>query len=171
MMARRRVMMQGTQLYLNPLTGQYYPAILDFTPESNATGQNNLSYRWIRCENLREATIRGYRLVGLTGDGANAFSYCNNLQRLIITDGCTNGDGYIARNCPYLEYIQIGSIGHAAHRLYASAFQGSGGSAPSKTLVVYVTDDETIPVSGAPWGYTGATVIYRSATTGEIRTE
>ena len=164
---RRMLTKTGETLYFNPVTGQYYPRILDFTP--TATYSGTLSNRWARCTYLEEATIKNATSIGRANWGNEPFEKCTNLKKLIITHGCSDGNTYIATGCPKLEYIQIGSIGHVNHKLYGSSFSGSGASAANKTLTVYVTDTETIPVSGAPWGFTGATVIYRSSTTGEIR--
>lgn len=169
---RRSMIIQqsnGETLFLNPYTGQYYPRILDFTPASDSENKGYMTGRWDSCDKLQEATIRGYTRLGRKGDGAKAFSNCKNLRKLVITHGCQSGDTYLANNCPKLQEIQIGSVGHVGHTLYSNSFSSSGTQATDKTLTVYVTDTETIPVSGAPWGFTGANVIYRSSTTGEIR--
>ena len=170
-MDRRRALLgpKGEKLYFNEYTGAYYPKVVDFTPKSNSINNALMGGRYIWCSELEEVTIRGYTLIGRNGDGGGPFSNCSKLKKLIITYGCTAGNTVIAKNCPLLQEIQIGSVGHVGYTLYSGSFSNCGGSAPSKTMTIYVADTTTIPLSGAPWGYSGATVIYRSSTTGEIR--
>ena len=67
----------------------------------------------------------------------------------------------------HLKTIQFGSIGYPVEKIQYSL--GSTNNQPT-TIIIYVADDVTLPLSGAPWGFAGATIIYRSATTGEVLT-
>lgn len=165
---RRRLMLSpnGEKLYYEPKTGAFYPKKLDITITNQQ--RNCLTRRYAYCSELEEATLRGS--VNLSsGWGDNCFSTCPKLRRLYLPT-FTDSNSYIAANCPMLELVEIGSLGHPVSSIYYNSFSGSGGSVTGeKTVTVYVADTTTIPLAHAPWGLTGATVIYRSSTTGEIR--
>lgn len=165
---RRRLMMSpnGEKLYYEPRTGAFYPKKLDIT----ITNQKRLclAHRYAYCSELEEATLRGY--VDLSANwGNNCFDDCPILRKLYVP-GFADSNSYIAANCPMLEVVELGSLGHPVSSLYMGAFTGSGKSVTGeKSITVYVADTTAIPLANAPWGLTGAIVIYRSSTTGEIR--
>lgn len=173
---RRRALMGvqegGETLYINEYTGQYYPKNLDFTDSSPSTTVNErFTRRWLLCQELETAKVtltQRLGAIGSNGGGSEAFSRCPKLKTLEIVNG-VGSSTYLASYCPMLQTVILGSIGHPVSGAYSNAFLNSGGSASNKTLTIYVSDDTTIPLSGAPYGLTGATVIYRSATTGEIK--
>lgn len=157
---------KGEKLYYEPKTGAFYPKKLDITITYQQ--RYSLTRRYAFCSELEEATLRGsFNLT--SGWGENCFSNCPKLRRLYLpTFTATNS--YIAAYSPMLELVELGSIGHPVSGMYYNSFSGSGGSVTGeKTVTVYVADTTTIPLANAPWGLTGATVIYRSSTTGEIR--
>ena len=73
---------------------------------------------------------------------------------------------YWIRNAKGLKTVQLGSIGYPINGLGDYAFWNC--TQNDLTITVYVADDATLPVSKSPWGATNATIIYRSATTGEV---
>ena len=167
--SRRRALMMpsGENLYYEAKTGCYYPKNLDITvTPPSAVGY--MTNRYAYCSELETAVVRGVPSIGYgSGAGGGTFSNCPKLKSLILTDGC-GSNAYIASESPMLENIQLGSIGHPVAAVYKSAFIRSGTSAPSKTITVYVDDSTQLPLANAPWAYTGASVVYRSATSGEV---
>lgn len=157
----------GEKMYYEPQTGCYYPKNLDITVTPPSTA-GFMTSRYAYCSELETAIVRGTSSIGnSSGAGASVFARCPKLKSIILTDGC-GSNTYIAEGSPILENIQLGSIGHPVTAIYRNAFNQSGTSAPSKTITVYVADDATLPLANSPWGYTNATVIYRSATSGEV---
>lgn len=83
--------------------------------------------------------------------------------------------GYWGRNLKGLEFLQLGSIGHAVELLRADSL-GLRDTTDKLTIEVYV-DAQTLAdispdvTSQAPWCATSATIIYRNSTTGEVITE
>lgn len=65
--------------------------------------------------------------------------------------------------CSGLKELQFGSIGYAVTEVaYSHTLFGSG------VYTFYVADDATLPLTNVPGDATNATIIYRSATTGEV---
>lgn len=170
LMERRRALMgpNGEKILYEPKTGCYYTNPLDITISGYVNNSGYLAKRYAGCSYLTEATIRGTNVIGRSGDGNQCFNRNPLLEKLNLPGGCGT-NSYIAEECPKLSEITLGSVGHAVTGIYSNAFRSSGTSAESKTITVYVSDSATLPLNNAPWGLTGATVIYRSATTGEIR--
>ncbi len=167
--SRRRALMgpNGEEILYEPKTGCYYTNPLDITISGYVGNSGELASRYARCSYLTEATIRGTSVIGRSGDGNDCLSYNPLLEKVNLPRGCGT-NSYIAQSCPKLSEVTLGSVGHAVTGLYYNAFRNSGTSAESKTITVYVSDSATLPLTSAPWGLTGATVIYRSATTGEV---
>lgn len=169
LMQRRRALMgpNGEEILYEPKTGCYYTNPLDITISNYSLNSGTLSNRYRYCRYLTDATIRGTNIIGRSNDGNDCLSNNPLLEKVNLPGGC-HKESYIARSCPLLKDVTIGSVGHAVTGLYNNAFRDSGTSAESKTITVYVSDSATLPLTNAPWGLTGATVIYRSATTGEV---
>lgn len=169
LMQRRRALMgqAGNEPIYDKYTGIWYPKKLNIIIDNSIS--QKLRYKYAYAQHLEEAIVSGYIGFGVSNGGENAFSNCPNLRKLYLpTQGSTSSN--IAAGCPKLEKVILGSIGHPISSLYSRTFGESGGSVTGeKTITVYVNDSTTIPLASAPWGLTGATVIYRSATTGEIR--
>lgn len=165
---RRRVLLgpSGEPVLYEPRTGCFYTNPLDITISGTDESTRELQRRFSKCSYLVDATLRGYALGSAVSQ--DAFSSCPRLERLRITNGCSEVS-FIARECPLLKEVTIGSVGYPVSALYRTAFSGSGNLASGKRITVYVADSTQIPLADAPWGLTDAAVIYRSATTGEIR--
>ena len=155
----------GEVYYQSPTTGAVYKKVMDVTIENFSRWSMGGS-RYAYCNELEEFTLRG---VPMFQENGNVVSYCPKLKRAIFPDFTDGNNTYIARDCPLLEEIQIGSIGKAkSTSFYASAFSGSTNA--NLVITIYVADDATLPYANSPWGATNATVVYRSATTGEVIT-
>lgn len=167
--SRRRALMgpNGEEILYEPSTGCYYTNPLDITISGYVNNSGFLSRRYAHCSYLTEATIRGTNVIGKSSDGVQCFNDNPLLEKVNLPGGC-GSNTYIAEACPKLSEVTLGSVGHAVTAIYYNAFRNSGASAKSKTITVYVSDSATLPLDKAPWGLTGATVIYRSATTGEV---
>lgn len=160
------------QLLYTPRTGCFYPKILNISLTDPV--RTALTGRYQYCDELKEATVAGSQTIGGGGyrdTGGSVFSSCGNLEKIALVDGYspTASQTYVAGDCPKLREVIIGSIGHpVTGTLYENAFRGSGGQSGGATMTIYVADDRELPLANAPYGLQNATVIYRSATTGEI---
>lgn len=163
----------GEKYYTSARNGCIYPRVLRIKLPTDGTQIPNYSqhYRWAYCDKLEEVVIEeGSKAgIGVSTKGTNTFSSNNNLKRLELVDGVGSSANF-AQDCPALSEVIIGSIGNPITSIASSAFARSGTSATNPSITVYVTDETTIPIASAPWGFTGATVIYRSSTSGEVRT-
>ncbi len=74
---------------------------------------------------------------------------------------------YVFRGNTALEKVQLGSIGHPVNGMALYTF--SKCTSPF-ILTIFVDDNATIPLDGSPFDAKNATIIYRSATTGEVLT-
>jgi hypothetical protein len=158
----------GEAYYINPKTGCIYPEILDHTCVGLTTSAEYGSHRWAFCEHLREATIRGLSRAGDSAGAAFLFDGCTNLQKINLPD-LTATAGYVTGTCPALIAVQLGSIGKGVTAIDYHTFRYCNNA--NLTITIYVDDSTTIPFGSAPWGASSAaTIIYRSSTTGEVRT-
>lgn len=168
---RRRLLLgpNGEKLIYDSKIGMFYPEKMDITM-NNSNANNIFSGKYRLAQYLEEATVRGYKYIGQAGKGEHAFSGCSKLKKIVFPNGLYTSNSYIASSCPVLQEVVIGSVGNPTNTtLYNNAFQGSGDSATgAKTITLYIPDSTPIPLANAPWGFSGATVIYRSSTTGEI---
>lgn len=97
---------------------------------------------------------------------SNIFGNCTSLTHLYLPN-TTVINSWIASGCTALQEVQIGSIGYPVTSIRASnPFERC--TQAGLTITVYVADDATLPLANQPWGATKATVVYRSATTGEV---
>ena len=154
----------GETYLMGPNTGVYYKTKIEQTLTS--WNNNNARGRWGSCDYLEELIIHG-----MTSHN-NIVGYiayrCPVLTKLLLPDLSGSSNSYITGICPSLTEIQVGSIGHAMTGLYGNAF--SGATSADLVLTIYVGDNTTIPLSNSPFGATNATIVYRSSTTGEVRT-
>ena len=167
---------KGESMIYNDRTGAYYKEVMDITLKGGRAGGQTLDNfcldrRWYYCEQLKKITIDSPKIV-LSTKGSRWLNNCSSLEEIVVL-GVLDGAGVqVAQDCPKLKTVVLGSIGYpCANNLTGTTFQNSGASAADKTITVYTSDSDSIPFSGAPFGLTGATVIYRSSTTGEVRTE
>lgn len=155
----------GDEYFVSPKTGCIYPRILHQEIQNfsiHAYGSN----RWRFCDNLEEATIIGLTQV-LGGANIEPFSDCPSLKRLVLPN-FTNSNTTLAKNTPQLQEVELGSIGNSVTALYSGSF--SNDTQYGLTITVFVADSTTIPLANAPWGAKNATIVYRSSSTGEVRT-
>lgn len=155
----------GEEYFTVPSTGCIYPRVLNQT----LTGFSNYFYsncRWYGCTEMEEATIAGLTSVE-GGSNSDTFRDCTKLKKLILPD-LTKTTSHAARNCTSLEEARLGSIGTAVTAL--SRYTFSGCTQSGLVITVYVDDNTAIPLADSPWGATNATIVYRSSTTGEVRT-
>lgn len=101
--------------------------------------------------------------------GQSAFQECAAL-RIVHLPKARHFMHYTFRFCTGLKEVQMGSVGYPVTNIALYTFGGCTQS--DLTIVVYVdaesiADIPTDVTIGAPWGATNATIIYRSATTGE----
>ena len=121
--------------------------------------------------------LEGYAPEAVHSAGHYPFTNSGNpLLRKIIAPKMKRIDGgYWGRNLKALEFLQLGSIGHAVELLKADSL-GLRDTTDKLTIEVYV-DAQTLAdispdiTSQAPWSATSATIIYRNSTTGEVITE
>ena len=120
-----------------------------------------LSGQYTKADNLE--TVESENAV-LTQSNSSVFAFCPNLKSVSLLGGGEFGH-YTFRNDTALKTVQLGSIGHPVTRITIYGFNGCTQS--DLTITVYVNDDAELPLSEAPWGATAATIVYKSATTGE----
>ena len=155
----------GDEYFVVPSTGCIYPKILNQT----LTGFNRNyygSYRWRYCTNMEEATIIGLTSIA-GGVNSDLLSNCTGLKRVSLPS-LSDCNSHAFRSDTALEEVQLGRIGKPVSSL--SVYTFSGCTQTGLTITVYVSDSVTIPLANSPWGATNATIIYRSSTTGEVRT-
>lgn len=95
------------------------------------------------------------------------FTGCTALKSALMLGGGAFGH-YIFRNCTALETVQLGSVGKPVTGVSNHTFLGCSQS--GLIITIYVADDATLPLSNSPFGAANATIVYRSATTGETIT-
>lgn len=126
-------------------------------------GGDKITSQYENATNLESIVMEGTNLVA----AQTVFSFCTKLKNAVLK---APGSIYnlVFRNCTALETVQLGSVGNAVSSIADNAFLGVEQS--GLTITVYVADDATIPLENAPWGATAATIVYKSATTGEVVT-
>lgn len=122
------------------------------------------------CEHLK--TVRFYNddfTASMTEDlGTGLMFYgCTDLESVVL-EIITRSSRDTYRDCPNLKTVQLGRIGQAVTAIDLYAFKNDTQS--NLMITLYVADDATLPLTGSPFGATNATIIYRSATTGEVIT-
>lgn len=98
----------------------------------------------------------------------NIWGYNASLKHAVINAAmnATNNNREF-QNDTALETVQLGGVGRAITRsINLNFFQGC--TQNGLAITIYVADDATLPLTDSPWGATNATIIYRSATTGEV---
>lgn len=152
----------GTDLYYNEWS-HLYVKNMDMPIYHRDMGLNQY---FIRATNLE--TIRIYEAEGATGTYGtpqNTFDSCTALKTAHI-EALPKYNHYFFKGCTALEEAQLGSIGVPVTAMTSLTFAQCTQS--NLVITIYVADDATLPLSGSPYGATNATIIYRSATTGEV---
>lgn len=99
--------------------------------------------------------------------GTGTFQDCTKLRKAYMPKVQYMGH-YVFRGCTALEEAQVGSIGYPVSAGTPSTLTFYGCTNPDLVLTIYVADDAALPFANSPFGATNATIIYRSATTGEV---
>lgn len=98
---------------------------------------------------------------------ASDFCSYNSALKEIYAPLAKSFGHYVFRGNTALEKVQLGSIGHPVNSIAVYTF--SKCTSPF-ILTIFVDDNATIPLDGSPFEAKNATIIYRSATTGEVLT-
>ena len=117
------------------------------------------------------------------GSGAqtivNYFRYCSKLKQVNFPYTTGIGSSYVEYflgNCTALQTATFGSIGYPVSTFANTSYNQkvfSGTTQSSLTITIYVAattlaDIPTAITAYQPWGATGATIVYRNSTTGEV---
>lgn len=109
----------------------------------------------------------------------NYFRYCSKLKEVNFPYTTGIGSSYVEYflgNCTALQTATFGSVGYPVST-FANTNYGqkvfTGTTQSSLTITIYVdattlADIPTAITTYQPWGATGATVVYRNSTTGEV---
>lgn len=153
------------QYFVSPYTGCIYPKVLNQTV-TNFSVYGYGSMRWDRCSEMEEATIAGVTNVQ-GGQNQRILSRCAKLRKVVLPN-LNKSSTYVCSSCPSLQEVQLGSIGYPVSEL--SDYTAANNEQSDLTITIYVADNTAIPLAYSPFGATNATIIYRSSTTGEVRT-
>ena len=135
----------------------------DFGFDVNTQPKNLLRY----ADKLEEATFLNWTQVA---GGSNSDPVSNSTVKKVYFPKLKANNTYLTRDCHNLVECVVGSIGYPVTTLYFNAFSGCKQS--DLTITVYTNATTLADVTtGAPWGATNATIIYRNSTTGEVITE
>lgn len=125
------------------------------------------SYKYRNCTELETVRVYNPNDLAFSSAGTSMFSGCTKLKSAILE--CYKGTSQWALDAnPQLKTVQIGKIGVPVSALAGKTFNGNTQS--NLAITIYVDDATPIPLANSPWGATNATIIYRSSTTGEVRT-
>lgn len=152
---------KGERVYFNG-DGICYAEKMDIAVQVNPQRIPRYSY----CQNLKEISIDSTIRSSISGEG----HYGNNpnLEKATIKP-FTNLAHYDFSNCAKLKEVQLGDVGAPISSVALYTFYQC--IQADLTITIYVADETAIPLTNSPFGATNATIIYRSSTTGEVRTE
>lgn len=160
------------QIYVAPSGAMYTPIYSNAVRDGNPGNKYQWSASLFRnAKNIEEVTLYGWP--NIKAGSNNDIATNSSIKRLHLPDFISSGiesgssNTYICAYCPQLVEVVLGSVGKGlVATIYNRAFDGCTNAALK--ITVYVIDGLSIPLSGSPWGATNATIIYRSATTGEV---
>lgn len=173
------VNVSGQTLYYAPTTGvPYAPHIV--IPRYNVG--TKMLYKG--CTELLTLTCNGTDKIGgasstVCDDGFRACTSLTTANFPYTTQVGGGYCGYFLGECTALENVTFGSIGYPVTEFYNSSnsnyapFKNTTQSTLTITLYVNASTLAGVPAAVAnysPWGATGATVVYRNSTTGEVIT-
>ena len=120
------------------------------------------------CEKLKSIYLKNNSTSKLY-TSSQIFAHNSALETAVIDSywNSTNNNREF-QGCTMLKEVQLGGIGHPVSAIHGNTFAGCTQS--GLTITIYVADSTTIPLANSPWGATNATIVYRSSTTGEVRT-
>ena len=99
----------------------------------------------------------------------NAFSGCSKLKSIRIGKFKSCGHYTFSDIGPQLKHVVLGGVGESGVvKLVSDAFYLE--TQNDLTIELYVADETAVPLANQPWGAINASVVYRSTTTGEVRT-
>lgn len=154
----------GEEIYSNPNTGAQYTKIIDINLSSFKPSA--FGARWRYCSELEQITAVG--VPGAMGGGYGDYlSDCPKLKKAVLPSFGSSST-FVFRNDAALEEAQLGNVGKGVTSLAKYTFSGCTNA--NLVITIYVADTTEIPLAEQPWGATNATIIYRSSTTGEVRT-
>lgn len=117
------------------------------------------------CPNLKIIDVPNVTSIA----GVTAFGGCIALKQVAFPKVKTWYNLNVFIGCTALEQVQLGSVGNPINAVGSSKYSVFNGCTQSGlTITLYVADDAVIPFNYQPWGATNATIVYRSATTGEV---
>lgn len=155
----------GETVYYSTFNGAMYTE--HFTYPTMAYGTTSPSI--LRsCANLKSIYLKNTSTSRLY-TGSYIFAYNSALETVVIDsywNGTNNNREF--QSCTKLKEVQLGGIGHPVSAIHTNTFAGCTQS--GLTITIYVADSTTIPLASSPWGAKNATIVYRSTTTGEVRT-
>lgn len=152
---------KGEKVYFNS-DGLCYTEKMDIAVQVNPQRIPKYAY----CQNLKEISIDSTVRKSTASEGL----YRNNpnLEKATIKPFSTFAH-YDFANCVKLKEVQLGDVGAPISSVSSLTFDNCRQA--DLTITIYVADETAIPLNGSPFGATNATIIYRSSTTGEVRTE
>lgn len=152
---------KGERVYFNS-DGLCYTEKMDIAVQVNPQRIPKYAY----CQNLKEISIDSTVRVSIASD--SHYRANPNLEKAIIKP-FTNFAHYDFADCVKLKEVQLGDVGAPISSLTSLTFYHC--IQADLTITIYVADETAIPLANSPFGATNATIIYRSSTTGEVRTE
>lgn len=152
---------KGERVYFNR-DGLCYTEKMNIAVQVNPQRIPKYAY----CQNLKEISIDSTVRYPTSGEG----NYRNNpnLEKATIKPFTTFGH-YVFANCVKLKEVQLGDVGAPISSVAKYTFDNC--IQADLAITIYVADETAIPLASSPFGATNATIIYRSSTTGEVRTE
>ena len=177
----------GETVYRTPISGRAYEKneVLNTGPYENLAsydvatrakyGLSSTAYAYAEhLETFEAHTTASGSAVSLDNtDGYCLFYACSALKRVVLDLPINYFTAHnMFGSCTALETAQVGGIGNPVQNMSGSPFQAC--TQTGLTITVYTTAETlaNLPstISGAPWGATNATIIYRNSTTGEVLT-
>lgn len=124
-------------------------------------------YQYCDIEEAHFVLATGTSAGNPSAGAGNVFYRCAKLEKATIETYKIFGH-YFFLGCTALQEATLGKVGIPVSALTTLTF--SGCTQTGLTITIYVADETAIPLANSPFGATNATIIYRSSTTGEVRT-
>ena len=151
----------GAEEYWFSKTGSMY--LKNMVVPKVVSAASNMTSKYEKADNLESIVMEECDMTAASA----VFSFCGKLKNAVLKAPSTLYN-MAFRSCTALETVQLGSVGNAVKSIVENAFISC--TQEGLTITVYVADDATLPMTNAPWGATNATIVYKSATSGETIT-